>query len=79
MKFEVKYLFPTSSSGAYFYIYEIPEGLGMKKIWAHGTTDAKESINQGGHFPVSHGFSMSCAGPKSNLHPRINSGSILTF
>ena len=37
MKFEVKYLFPTSSSGAHFYICEMPEGLGMGKIWAHGT------------------------------------------
>ena len=37
MKFEVKFLFPTSSSGAHFYVYEMPEGLGMRKIWAHGT------------------------------------------
>ena len=37
MKLEVKYLFPTSSSGANFFIYELPEGLGMRKILAHGT------------------------------------------
>ena len=33
MKLEVKYLFPTSSSGANFYIYQLYEGLGMI---AHG-------------------------------------------
>ena len=37
MKLEVKYLFPSSSSGANFYIYELPEGLLMRKILAHGT------------------------------------------
>ena len=32
MKLEVKYLFPTSSSGANFYIYyQLSEGLGMGK------------------------------------------------
>ena len=36
MKLEVKYLFPTSSSGAKFYIYQMPEGLEMRKILAHG-------------------------------------------
>ena len=37
MKLEIKYMFPTSTSGANFYIYELPEVLGMKKIYAHGT------------------------------------------
>ena len=36
MKLKVKYLFPTSSSGANFYIYQLPESLGMRKILAHG-------------------------------------------
>ena len=35
MKLEVKYLFPTSSSGLSFYIYQLHEGLGMRKILAH--------------------------------------------
>ena len=35
-KLEVKYLFRTSSSSAHFYIHEMPEGLGMSKIFAHG-------------------------------------------
>ena len=35
MKLRVKYLFPTSSSGTKFYIYQLPEGLGMTKILAH--------------------------------------------
>ena len=36
MNLEVKYFFPTSSSGAHFYIYYLPEGLRMSKILAHG-------------------------------------------
>ena len=36
MKLEVKYLFPTSSSGATFDNYQLPEGLGMRKILAFG-------------------------------------------
>ena len=36
MKLKVKYLFPTSSSGTKFYIYQLPERLGMTKILAHG-------------------------------------------
>ena len=37
MNLKVKYLFPSSSSGANFCIYQLPECLGMrKKILAHG-------------------------------------------
>ena len=36
MKLKVKYLFPTSSSAANFYIYGLPEGLGVRKILAGG-------------------------------------------
>ena len=36
MKMEVKYLFPTSSSGVNFCIYQLPEGLEMRKILALG-------------------------------------------
>ena len=35
MKLEVKYLFRTSSSGANSYIYQLPEGLGKRKMLAH--------------------------------------------
>ena len=35
MNLEVKYLFPTSSSGVKFYICQLPEGLVMTKILAH--------------------------------------------
>ena len=35
MKLEVKYLFPTSCSGANFYIYQLPEGFRIRKILAH--------------------------------------------
>ena len=37
MKWKVKYIFPTSTPGAYNYIYKPPKGLGMRKILAHGT------------------------------------------
>ena len=36
MKLEVKYLFPTLSSGANFCIYQLSKGLGMRKILPHG-------------------------------------------
>ena len=35
MKLEVQYLFPTSCSGANLFIYQLSEGLGIKKILAH--------------------------------------------
>ena len=43
MKLEDKYLFPTSSSDANFYIYELPEGLGMRQMLAYGTRMQKNS------------------------------------
>ena len=36
MKLETQCLFPTSFSGTNVYIYQMPEGLGMKKILTHG-------------------------------------------
>ena len=36
IKLEVKYLFPISCSGANFYIFQLPGGLEMRKILAHG-------------------------------------------
>ena len=35
VKLEVKHPFPTSSWGTHFYIYQLPEGLRMRKILAH--------------------------------------------
>ena len=46
MKLEVKYLFPISFSGATFFIYELPEGLGMRKILANGTRMQKNPQNK---------------------------------
>ena len=43
MKLEVKYLFPTSSSGASFFIYQLSEGLEMRKILAHSIRMQKNS------------------------------------
>ena len=34
MKLKFKYIFPTSSSGTNFYIYQLPEGLEIRKILA---------------------------------------------
>ena len=36
MKLEVKCIFPTSTPGLNNYIYKLPEGLGMRRILAHG-------------------------------------------
>ena len=36
IKLEVKYIFLTSYWGVDFYIYQLSEGLGMRKISAHG-------------------------------------------
>ena len=35
MNSEVKYFFPTLSSGTVFYIYQLSEGLGMRNILAY--------------------------------------------
>ena len=37
MKLEVKYIFATSIPGVNNYICKLPEGLGMRRILAHGT------------------------------------------
>ena len=68
MKLEVKYLFPTSCSGASFYIYQLPEGLAMRKI-LHMVLGCKRIHKLGRTFQDFHGFSWSYASPKSNLHP----------
>ena len=69
MKLEVKYLFPTSCSGASFYIYQLPEGLAMRKI-LHMVLGCKRIHKPGRTFQDFDGFSWSYASPKSNLHPR---------
>ena len=37
MNLEVKYIFPTSAPGVNNYVCKLPEGLGMRRILAHGT------------------------------------------
>ena len=37
MKLEVKYIFQTSTPGANNCIYNLPEGLDMRKLLVHGT------------------------------------------
>ena len=47
MKLEGKYLFPSSSLGASFCIYELPEILGTRKILAHGIRMQKNPKTRG--------------------------------
>ena len=75
MKLEVKYRFPTSSSDAYFYIYELSEALEMKKIVAHGTR--MQRIHKPGN--TFSRFSQSYAGPGSNLHTRTEISSMASL
>ena len=67
MELEIKYLFPTSSSGVEFYIYQLPEGLGMRTILTHGIRMQKKPQTREDIFWIFKNFH---AGPKSNLHPR---------
>ena len=66
-----------------FYTYELPEGLGMRKIVAHGYLDSKECTNQGGHFLDFHRILWSYVNLKSNLqssaHTEISSMVLLTL
>ena len=50
MKLEVKFLFLTSSSGANFYIYQLPEGPQTRKILAHGIRMKKSLQTRGDIF-----------------------------
>ena len=52
MKLEAKYLFPTSSSGVNFYIYQLHEGLGMSKILAHGIRMPKNPQTREDNFRI---------------------------
>ena len=70
MKLEVKYIFPTSTSSANFYIYELPESLGMRKVLAHGIRMPGRAFS---------GFSLGYVGPKSNLHPGTEISSIASL
>ena len=47
IKLEAKYLFPTSSSGTNFCIYQLPEGLRMRKILAYMVLGCRRITNQG--------------------------------
>ena len=69
MKLKFKYIFPTSSSGTNFYIYQLPEGLEIRKILARYQY-ANVFANQGGYLPDFHGFPQGYADRKFNLHLR---------
>ena len=69
---EVKYFFPTLSSEAIFFIYQLSEYLEMRKI-AH----VKEPTNQA-HFLDFHRLSQSYPVSKSNMHPRTEISATVT-
>ena len=50
MKLEFKYIFPASTPGLNNYIYKLPEGLGMRRILAHGTRIQKNPQTRGDIF-----------------------------
>ena len=74
MKLEIKYIFPTSTSGADFYIYELPEGLEMRKILGH-TRMQRNPQARGDIFWIF----MELLGPKSNLHPGTEISSVASL
>ena len=57
MKLEVKYLLPTSFSGAKFFIHQFPESLKMTKILAHVIGMQKNPQTQGAKFLNFYGLS----------------------
>ena len=50
MKLKVKYIFPTSTPGVNNYICKLPEGLGMRRILAHGTSIQNNSQTREAFF-----------------------------
>ena len=60
MKLKVKYIFPTSTSGAKFYNYQLPEGLGVRKMLAHGIRMLKNSKTREDSFGFSRIFIELC-------------------
>ena len=68
VQLKVEYLFPTSSSGSNFYVYQLPEGLGIRKILAHSIRTQKNPQTRADIFFI-FTFSWSYVGPKSNLYP----------
>ena len=71
MNFEIEYIFPTLSSGTVFYIHQLSEGLGMRKILAYGIRMQKKP-----HIFWIFMDVHSYLGPKSNLHPRMEISSM---
>ena len=67
MQLEVKYLFQTSFSGANFYIYELPEGLGIRKTLARGIRMQKNPQTREETFWVFTHFHRVHAGPCTQI------------
>ena len=67
MKLEVKYIFPASTPGLNNYIYKLPEGLGMRRILAHGTRIQKNPQTREDIYCIFTDF-HSYVGPTSNLN-----------
>ena len=68
MKLKVKYLFPTSMPGTYFYIYQLPEGVKMREISAHDIRMQKNPQTRVDIFWILKMFVELC-GSKAQLAP----------
>ena len=75
MKLKVKYILPTSNSDRKFYIYELPEGLRVRKTLTHGTRMQKNPQTRKDIFWI-----FTDVGPSSNFHlcTKISAMTLLT-
>ena len=69
VKLEVKHLFPTSTWGTHFYIYQLPEGLRMRKILAHMVLGCKRIHKPGLTFSAFLQIFMELCRSKVQLTP----------
>ena len=72
----MKHIFPTSTPGVNNYIYQLSEGLGKRKILAHGTRIQKNPQTRQDIYWIFTDFHRVDMGPKSNLHPHIEISSM---
>ena len=69
IKLQIKYLFPTSSWGTNVYIYQLPEGLRIKKILAHMVLGCKRIHKPGLIISAFWGIFMKLCMSKVKLTP----------
>ena len=72
----MKYIFPTSTPGVNNYIYQLSEGLGIKRILAHVIRIQKNPQTRQDIFWILTDFHRVVVGAKSNLHPHMEISSM---